>query len=121
MARRRKIGDLKVGEVLARVPADASDGIWPCAVARELIEAGTEDLARGVMAGQMNARGVTTRALDEGGSQERALAETHRTHAQELSLECPVTARMLERLASRYDCDAMRHDVDAEEFTDPWL
>jgi hypothetical protein len=69
----------------------------------------------------MNSRGVTRRAPDEGGLQERELAAGFRSDARKLRQESPVTARMLERLAAHYDCDARHHDVDAEEFTDPWL
>ena len=120
-AKRQKLGDIKIGEVLSRVPAAETDEIWPCIVARELIETGTDELARGLMTGHVNARGVTSRAPDEGGVQERELAARYRSDAEKLRLEYPVTARLLERLAESYDHDAKRHDVDAEEFTDPWL
>jgi len=120
-AKRQKLGDIKIGEVLSRVPSAETDGIWPCIVARELIETGTDELARGVMTGHVNARGVTSRAVDEGGVQERELAARCRSDADRLRLDYPVTARLLERLASGYDYDAKHYDVDAEEFTDPWL
>jgi len=76
-ARRSEVAGIKVGEVLARAPA-GDDGIWPCRAARTLLDAGrSATLAQGLLIGKRNLRGVTRKAIGEGGPQERDLAREY--------------------------------------------
>lgn len=60
-----------------------------------------------------NARGAHFRSPDEGGVQERDLAARHRAWAERLAFDYPYVARILERVAERYDRDARREDSEA--------
>jgi hypothetical protein len=59
-------------------------------------------------------RGVTRRASDEGGRQERNLAEDYRRHANALRNSYPLLAATLEAMARSYDHDAGREDTRAK-------
>lgn len=115
---REIVGLHAIGEVLARVPPE-EDGIWPCLVARELLEEGHQELGHGMEMAKYNSRGVTTRGLTDGGEQERELAAKYRTDADKICSDFPRTAAFLRRIADGYEADAKRHDQDAEQFTDP--
>ncbi len=108
---REVVGDIYVGHVLARAPEE--NGIWPpIAVSRVIEEQQSEDIARGIAVERMNMRGVYSKSLDEGGRQERQLAEKYRNWANS-RLDCPTTAAVLERIAESYDRDAEREDERA--------
>ncbi len=107
-------GDQLIGRVLASSPI-GKDGTWPHEAIRDLIEAlGSEHIETGMYLGVYNSRGVTSRALGEGGEQERALVAKYRGYAQALVDEWPRTARVLGRLADSYEREARGHDVRAE-------
>lgn len=120
-ASRGTVGDLKLGEVLAHAP-DGADGTWPDVAVRDLIDdLSAEDLERGMEIGIFNKRGVYSKSLDEGGKQERQLADKYRSYADSLADEWPRTAAMLRRISDRYVSDARREDVKAELREDLWL
>jgi hypothetical protein len=74
---RAKIGDQKIGQILAAAPA-GDDGIWPCAAVREVLEdVASPEIAIGMGVAVYNSRGVHYRS--EGGADERALASKYRT------------------------------------------
>ena len=101
---RGDIGDQKIGQLLSRCPP-GDDGVWPCEPVREAIDhIGSQEIAIGMLVGILNARGATFR--DEGGKQERQLAEQYRRWSQEVAFEHPFTASMLEQIAASYDQDA---------------
>jgi hypothetical protein len=52
--------------------------------------------------------------MDEGGDQERTLAETYRQHARAVSHSHPRLAAALEELASWYERDGQREDHRAD-------
>lgn len=103
-----------VGKVLARVPAGL-DGVWPCAAARECLVGDSEQaFATGLFVGKRNLRGVVTRRIAEGGSQERALATGYSSDAERVRASWPETAAFLDRLAGSYLDEASREDAEAE-------
>lgn len=105
--------DRTLGAILAHSPI-GEDGGWPFEAARDVLDrAERDDMRHGFLIGAMNKRGATSRAPDEGGRQERNLAEKYRGHAALLSSSHPRLAAALERLARWYDGDATREDIDA--------
>ncbi|WP_437616658.1 AAA family ATPase [Sorangium sp. So ce834] len=113
---RGPVGSFEVAKVLARAPR-GSDGLWPCVAARNLIETGLyPELGDHLGTAERNRRGVTGRALGEGGVQERDTAEQHREAALRIEASYPRTAAMLDNLARRYDSEADRHDARARRF-----
>jgi hypothetical protein len=63
-----------------------------------------------------NRRGLTARSPEDGGQQERKLAQTYRTQADTLSDRWPRIAVVLRDLASMYDTDARLEESKAERF-----
>ncbi len=111
---RRKIGDQKIGEVLAYSP-QALDGIWPDIAVREIIEkVGSSELEIGVRYGVCRKRGAWIKSIDEGGIQERQLAEAYRSYAAAIVNTHPRTAKLLRRIAESYESSAHREDVRLE-------
>ena len=111
---RARIGDQYIGQLLARGPAD-KEGVKPCVAVSEAMEAvGSQDIASGFSIGIHNARGVVTRAIGEGGKQERELAERYRDWARRRSSYYPYVGSILESIAADYDRQALRQDNEAE-------
>jgi hypothetical protein len=110
---RKEVGDIIIGEHLAYAPADP-DGTWPCLPVRGIIEeSGTEDICRGLHTGVKNNRGITSRAIFEGGMQERTLAKKYDSYAKAVEAKWPRTSAMLSRIADDYRREAEYHDWDA--------
>ena len=87
---RSEIGDEQIGQLLSRAPSE-EDGSWPCRAVCEVLErVAAPDVARGFKVGVCNARGVVSRGLDEGGTQERELAARYRAWAERWAFEYPV-------------------------------
>ena len=108
------ICDKKIGEILSHAPA-GEDGIWPHEAIREVIEkVNSRDMERGIEVGIYNQRGVITKSSDEGGKQERELAERYNQFADALKLKWPRTAAMLRRIAQGYIREAKREDLRSE-------
>jgi hypothetical protein len=105
--------DSTPGEILAHAPPD-TDGVWPSAPVRDLLDRPElENMREGFVVGAMNKRGVTSRAYDEGGQQERDLAQTYRGYARALHGSHVRVAAALDQLASSYEKDALREDLEA--------
>ena len=114
-AGRGEIGDIKIGEILSAAIREP-DEPWPPKPVREIIElARSRALERGFEVGVYNRRGVTVRMPQDGGSQERALAERYRRDAEALRFEWHRTAACLDRIATTYEVDATREDLSAEQ------
>ncbi|WP_168441891.1 hypothetical protein [Pontiella desulfatans] len=108
------IGDDRIGHCLSHCP-EGADGIWPHENVRHVIEAiKSKELDVAVQVGRSNSRGATSRAMFEGGDQERNLADKYQEEAEKLQLVFPRTATILRSLASSYDWDAKRHDQNVE-------
>ena len=104
------VGDHYIGQILARGPADES-GIKPCQEVSAAIEkVGSEEIASGFLIGILNARGVVSRSHEEGGKQERELADMYRNWASLRSSDFPYVGNILESIAEDYDRQAQRED-----------
>lgn len=111
-----EIADQHIGKLLASSPADPDDGHWPHRAVRDLVEqSNSSDLEEGLSTGVINNRGITSRKLDEGGRQERALAQKYRADADALAFSWPRTSTVLAGLADRYERDARSYDVEVEQ------
>jgi hypothetical protein len=111
---RGKIGDQKIGEILAYCPKGV-DGIWPDVAIREIIEeVQSRYLELGLEIGVYNKRGVWSKSIGEGGIQERQLARTYQDYASAIVDTYPRTAAMLRKIAHGYESDAHLEDVRSE-------
>jgi len=112
---RAEATEIVIGNVLAHAPVDESDGGWPHRFVRDEIERAPDDaLLRGLRTERFNMRGVTVRAMFEGGASERELAGDYRRHAS-TAQAWPRTAELLSEIAQQWDKDADRQDIDARQ------
>jgi hypothetical protein len=106
--------DSQLGQILAHASPDI-DGVWPPAPVRDLLDRPELDSMRNSFSiGARNKRGVTMRAYDEGGRQERELAASYRAQAKGLQNSHVYVAAMLEQLAASYESDGLRQDLQAK-------
>jgi len=113
---RTAIADLKIGELLARAPADPVDGLWPHRAVRAAIEKfPSDELRRGVAIGKYNQRGVVSKSLYEGGTQERDLGRTYRDWAVGIRAKWPRTADLLDQIARTWEDEARQADTRAQQ------
>ena len=111
---RSRAGNRQIGQVLAYSPP-APDGVWPDVAVREVIEEiASKDIETGICIGVRNRRGGVTRAIGEGGKQERELAETYRKYAKAVGDTWPRTAALLRKIADSYESEARSEDIHAE-------
>jgi hypothetical protein len=112
---RLTVGDVHIGMVLASCPADP-DGAWPCEEVRDLLEAlQSREVEDGLRMTIHNRRGATSRAMLDGGDQERTLAATYREQAQRFLDRWPRTAAIFRALAESYEHQARILDEGAEK------
>lgn len=112
---RAEIADLYIGHLLAHAPADPNDQCWPHTSVRMLIEhLQSETVEDGILVERFNLRGVHTRAIGEGGVQERVLADHARAWAA-AAPAFPRTSAMLFKLAESWDHHAERADIQAQK------
>ena len=105
--------DVTIGEWLSDCQP-AGDGTWPPSVIAEVLDdEQLEDVRRGFYTGVLNNRGVTSRGMEEGGTQERALAARFRERATAVALRFPRLAEALDSIAKHYERDAGREDDEA--------
>ncbi len=109
---RLDICDIYLGQLFAHAPA-GDDGVWPCEPVREVMEElQSENIFRGARTGLYNLRGVHFR--EEGGGQERELAEKYRRWANALQFNYPMlSSYLLMELAKTYEREADQHDTEA--------
>jgi len=106
--------DLKLAEVLSRIPSD-KDGMWPHVALRNTLErVKSSMLDEHIPYALYNSRGVRTRSMNEGGDQERKLAVDYHEWAKAMKAKWPRTSKVLKSLAKMLDSDAKREDVDVE-------
>ena len=104
-------GDRYIGQILANAPAN-DDGVWPCyPICEVLEEIASDDIGEGFMIGARNLRGVYHR--NEGGNQEREIAERYRKWARELVYDFTFVGRLLEQIADSYDHQAKWEDNES--------
>jgi hypothetical protein len=111
--RRSEIADVYIGHALAHSTKNGNT-IPQEAVCRAIDRLNNTDINRGFEIEIGNMRGVTTRGVFDGGDQERALAQLFRKNAITIRDRWPITASLLDRIASRYDNDAKHYDQQAE-------
>lgn len=109
----RESGSEEVARVLVRAPA-GFDGLWPNEAVRGLVEDDDDgSLASHLVDARFNMRGVTSRAVGEGGTLEHDEAADYRAAAARLRADHPRTARMVDRLAYELETWAELLDEDA--------
>jgi len=114
VADRLTMCDQTLGQILAHACVDQSDGVWPSRSVRDVLD--RPELAqvrRGFILGAQNKRGVTVRAPDEGGGQERKLADEYKTWAEKLRSSHPFLAAALDDIAESYEQDGLYEDLEA--------
>jgi len=113
---RIEVADSHIGGILAHSPPDQGDNGWPHHVVRNVIEQfASPDIEHGIMIERFNMRGTCSKAMYEGGTQERDIAEQYRSWAEISSVQWPRVARFLKATATAWDHDAKREDNRAEQ------
>ncbi len=108
------ITDQQIGQILAFAPVDTGDGVWPAKPIRDVIEElASKEIERGIAISRFNQRGAFSKALYDGGQQERGLASRYRTWA-EATRNWPRTSALLRQIADDWDYHAQRADTEAE-------
>lgn len=111
---RARVADMYVGRALAHAPSD-KDESWPHRAVRDLLERLHSDyVEHGIEIERRNMRGVVTKAMFEGGGQERALADQARSWAKTAE-NWPRTHGMLIRLAEAWQAWAGHEDERAKQ------
>lgn len=112
---RLEICDSLIGEMLAHATVDPDDGGWPCVPVRDVLEeVGTDKLLDGLGIGLINERGMYSKAMNEGGAQERELSKRYAQFAETCQIDWPKTAAALRKAALFYTEEARREDILAE-------
>lgn len=113
---REGICDQKIGEVLYFLPEDDEDGNWPHRCLRKLLEdIDSKEIETGLGLAQINSRGVTFKAMYEGGKQERALATMWAERASKLSTTWPKASLLCSRISEYWKAEATAEDERAEQ------
>ena len=111
---RTEAGDETIGQLLSKAPVE-EDGRWPCLpVCKAMESVASQHIRIGFNVGVHRARGVTSRAMDEGGTQERELAAKYRSWAKQCAFDYPHVSSVLESVAAEYDWHAKREDTEVE-------
>ena len=111
---RAEIGDQYIGQLLSNAPV-GKDGLWPCLPVCEAMERiASHDIGAGFNMGVRNGRGVTSRAIGEGGAQEREISAKYRSWAKRHAIDHPYVGSVLESIATCYDREAKQHDDEAK-------
>lgn len=111
---RADIGDQLIGRSFVNAP-EGRDGVWPEEPIRDLIEVlANPHIETGMILGQLNRRGVTSRGIYEGGVQERDLAKLYLANSRSIEIRWPRTSAVLREIGKRYEHDAVREDTQAE-------
>ncbi|MQR02352.1 hypothetical protein [Glaciimonas soli] len=109
------ITDQYIGTLLAHCPFDHMDKLWPHTSMRSLLEVlNNDEIERGIVIERFNMRGVHSRAIGEGGAQERELAAKYRNWADGMN-SFRRTYAMLQSIADDWDSQASSEDVRAEQ------
>jgi hypothetical protein len=112
---RADVGDLQLGKVLYHTPSDATDGAWPSIPVRKLLQRLKADqIERGIVLENFNSRGTTTRAMFEGGAQERELESKWRGYAQQLGAKWSRSRDLCLQIAEQWRRQAEQEDESAK-------
>jgi len=106
--------DLQISKMLAKAPID-TDGNWPHVSCRIIIEnLKSELIEKHIENAIYNNRGVVSKGLAEGGSQERVLSSKYSKYSEVLKIKWPRTSAMLKSIAKTYENEAIREDTETE-------
>ena len=120
LADRSAITDARIGHLLAHAPDDPDDQAWPHRAVRQLIEAlSSDEVEQAVRIERFNMRGVFSKAIGEGGQQERALADQAKGWARALP-EFPRTSNMLFAIAEMWVREGEAADARAAKDALRW-
>lgn len=115
-----EICDIHIGHLLAHAPSDPDEPFWPPSAVCKVIEAtASSDLERGFSTECRNKRGVYRKAINEGGDQERQLAEQYQQWADSTRLY-PRTSAMLANIAGDWRQHGAEEDTRAEQGKMKW-
>ena len=107
-------GDLQIGFLLAHAPGDP-DGTRPHMAVRNLIERlNSQTVDEHIQSEIYNSRGMVSRGLNDGGRQERELAEKYRKLSNAVKAGWPRTSAMLRGVAESYESQARHEDIDSD-------
>ncbi|WP_187367255.1 hypothetical protein [Massilia mucilaginosa] len=119
-ADRSAITDDRIGHLLAHSPLDPDDQAWPHKAVRHLVEQLSSDkVERAIRIERLNMRGVYSKAMGEGGQQERTLAEQAKDWAQTMP-DFPRTANLLSSIAAMWFQQGEEADVRAAKDALRW-
>ncbi len=109
---RTEVADQMLGQLLSQAhKPEANSEVWPSRPICEVLEQlKIDDIGRGFVTGARNSRGIFWRALDDGGNQERELADRYTKWARKLVYEYPYVSRLLEFIAKSYRDQARFED-----------
>lgn len=111
---RLDVGDQSIGKVLFWLPPDEESKAFPPAALNELLEVWrSEHIEKGFELEVFNSRGVTTRGMFDGGSQERDLARQWQQRADAIATRWRRAKRLCQRIADMWNRDAAAEDLDA--------
>lgn len=111
---RIEITKQQIGSLLAHAPADPEDGAWPHKTVRELLEElSSDEVETGISIERFNMRGVYSKAMYEGGRQERELAAQAYGWAGK-SKNWPRTHNLLTKVSKEWDAHAIAEDRRAK-------
>ena len=109
------ICDIYIGQVLAHAPIDPAEASWPpSAVCRVIETIASVKLESGFRTECFNKRGVYSKAINEGGDQERDLAARYQRWA-ESTHQYPRTSALLAAIAEGWAGQASDEDTRAEQ------
>ncbi len=110
-AGRPTLTDQHIGNMLFHVPVDPVDHAWPLREVRDLLEEfASEEIERGIAIEQFNSRGATTKAMYEGGKQERQIAEHWLQMSEIVGLDWARTRNLLREISAYWDRHAALED-----------
>jgi hypothetical protein len=113
---RLAVAEQHIGNVLFYLPEDPDDHVWPHKELRKLIEEiKSDNIEKGIEIEQFNSRGTFSKAMFEGGKQEREIARKWKERAEKMGLSWPRTRALLERIADSWERQAEREDELAEK------
>lgn len=117
---RQAITDQLIGQILAHAPVSAQDQAWPHEAVRNVIEVlASAEVERGISIERVNMRGVYSKGPEEGGDQERALANQSREWAEATTASMRTSAMLL-RIAKSWEAYAEREDIEAAQRATRW-
>ncbi|MDK8193238.1 hypothetical protein QP794_24425 [Paenibacillus sp. UMB7766-LJ446] len=111
---RGKYGARYIGEILS-ASIVGEDGGWPHEAVRDVIEQfSNKDLELAFTRELYNSRGVVTKQVNEGGLQEKKLADKYNEYAKISGSRWPRTTALLRSIAETYNREAQQEDMSAE-------